>query len=315
MPVVAGLALLALGCLVRLPHWWGLQGHEQVRQAGLQQAQQAKAASLAAVAQEQVALEAARLQVQEARWRLAAGAGMSDLLEQLASSGLAYGLHFEQVDVQDPVAREGYELTPLTVQVVGRYPALRMWLDDWLGQARLLQAEDLHLLAAKGEPGLLRLQLRVNAYQADTVLPAPTSLADVPARAEAQPPALDPFAAWAARLSPSGLAGVPLSQLEMVGSLQRGLEREALLSAKGRVYRVRAGDRVGRDGGVVEQVGERQMDVRERLFVGGVWRERTVMLTLRKSAFREASDGNDAAVDRLGGVDAAGMGAGGPLSG
>lgn len=301
LPCAAGIIVFGLGCLLRLPQWLQLQEAEHTRQSRLFQEHEAKAAEVLALPHVREALDAAQQLLQDARWRLAGGAGMSDLLDQLAASGHAHGLHFEQLDVRDEVKQPGYWQTPLDVQVVGRYSGLRMWLGDWLGQVRLLRAEALWLEPADGKPGLLRLGMRVHAYQADSSVPEPASLADSPARAAVLPVALDPFSAWAKRIAQAGLASVPLAQLQMVGSLQRGAQREALLASAGRLYRVRPGDRLGRGGGVVVLVGERQLEVRERLFIGGVWRERTVMLTLRKSANTEITDGDEMAVDVHGG--------------
>ncbi|MFJ4441354.1 pilus assembly protein PilP [Pseudomonas sp. NPDC089422] len=316
LPFAMGLILLGLGCLFRLPQWLQLQEQELARRGHLLQAHEAKAAEVLALSQMRKALDEARQRLQDARWRLAAGDDISDLLDQLATSGHTHGLHFERLDVLDEVRQPGYWQTPLDVQVVGRYSGLRMWLDDWLGQARLLRAEGLRLAPADDRPGLLRLGMRVHAYQADGPVPEPLSLADSPARGEVQPVVLDPFSAWATRIAQAGLASVPLAQLQMVGSLQRGQQREALLLAAGRLYRVRPGDRLGRDGGVVVEVAERQLDVRERLFLGGVWRERTVMLTLRKSVTTEATEGDEMAVEvGGGGVDTQSVVHGGVLSG
>ncbi|WP_085677948.1 MULTISPECIES: pilus assembly protein PilP [unclassified Pseudomonas] len=301
LPCAAGLIVFGLGCLFRLPHWLQLQDAEHTRQNRLLQDHETKAGEALALPGAREALDDAQQLLQDARWRLAAGAGMSDLLDQLAASGHAHGLHFEQLEVRDEVRQPGYRQTPVDVQVVGRYSGLRMWLDDWLGQVRLLRAEVLRLEPADEEPGLLRLGMRVHAYQADGSVPEPVALADSPARAQVLPVGVDPFSAWATRVAQRGLASVPLAQLQMVGSLQRGAQREALLASAGRLYRVRPGDRLGRGGGVVVLVGERQLEVRERLFIGGVWRERTVMLTLRKSANTEITDGDEMAVDVHGG--------------
>jgi len=298
LPFAVGLIVVGGGCLFRLPYWLQLQEEEHARQVRLLQVHETRAAEVLALSRMREGLDAARQHLQDARWRLAAGADMSDLLDQLAASGHAHGLHFERLDVLDEVNHQpGYCQTSLDVQVVGRYSGLRMWLDDWLGQVRLLRAEALWLAPAEDRPGLLRLGMRVHAYQADGEVPEPSTLADRPARGEMLPVVLDPFSEWATRIAQAGLASVPLAQLQMVGSLQRGPQREALLSAAGRLYRVRPGDRLGRDGGVVVEVGERQLNVRERLFLGGVWRERTVMLTLRKSVTMEASDGDEMAIE------------------
>jgi len=316
LPCVLGLIVFGLGCLLRLPQWLQYQQTELARHSHLLQDHETKAAELLALSRMREAFDDAQQLLQDARWRLAAGAGMSDLLDQLAASGHAHGLHFEQLEVRDGLKQPDYWQIPLEVQVVGRYSGLREWLDDWLGQVRLLRAEMLWLQPAADRPGLLRLGMRVHAYQADGPVPEPVSLADSPARGEVLPVGLDPFSAWATRIGQGGLANVPLAQLQMVGSLQRGQQREALLASAGRLYRVRPGDRLGREGGVVEQVDERQLEVRERLFVGGVWRERTVMLTLRKSTNTEITEGDEMAIDLDGsGPDPQSVVHGGSLSG
>ncbi|MFJ4065528.1 pilus assembly protein PilP [Pseudomonas sp. NPDC089996] len=297
LPLATGLIVFGVGCLIRLPQWLQLQEAALARQAWLSEDHEIKAAEVLALPQMREAFEGAQQQLQDARWRLAAGADMSDLLDQLAASGHAHGLHFEALDVLDELKQPSYRQVPFDVQVVGHYPGLRMWLDDWLGQIRLLRIETFSLRLADDKPGLLRLGMRAHAYQADMSVPQPSSLADSPARGAALPMAVDPFSAWAMRSAQAGLAGVPLAQLEMVGSLQRGQQREALLWSAGRLYRVRPGDRLGRDGGKVLRVGERQLEVQERLFVGGAWHERTVMLTLRMGVKREATAGDEMAFE------------------
>jgi type IV pilus assembly protein PilP len=288
LPAIAACLVMALGSLVRLPAWRELQAVERARLESLELEQASKASQLLAVQQRQAALGEAEQRLQDARWQLAAGGRMSDLLEQLAVSGHALGLHFEHLEVLEVEHLPGYRLTPLDVQVVGRYTALRVWLDDWLGQLRLLRAEEMHWHSAKEKPGLMRVRLKVNAYQADAPVPEPASLAQIPARAQGPAATLDPFAAWSGRTALGGLGSVPLAQLVMVGSLSRSGEHEALLETAGRLYRVRRGERVGRDEGVVVRIDEQQVEVRERLFVADKWRERTTFLVLRKSAGREA---------------------------
>lgn len=316
LPVLAAFLVLAVGCLVRLPEWQQLQQREHARHKALDEEHEGKATRMQALAQSREALVGAEQLLQDARWRLAAGGSMSDLLDQLAVSGQTHGLHFERLDVLDEVRQAGFVQTPLDVRVVGRYAALRLWLEDWLGQMRLLRAGELHLASADGKPGLVRLRLRVNAFHAQGPVSAPASLALVPARAAALPPALDPFSAWSTRRVREGLAQVPLAQLEMVGSLSRGLEHEALLASAGRLYRVRPGDRLGRDEGVVVHIGPQQVEVRERLFVGGMWRERMTSLTLRKGVDREVKEDHEEADDVAGAGPAADAIAGGyPPSG
>lgn len=306
-PVLVAVALFGLGCAIRLPAVLQQQAHEKARYIELNEQQAASAVQLAELEQLQASVAIAEQRLQEAHWHLAAGEDMSDLLDRLAASGHAHGLLIERFDVHEDEQQAGLRKVPLELQVVGRYAALRQWLGDWLGQARVLRSGDLQLAAVAGQPGLLRLQLRVDAYQALAPTPAPAALARMPARGMAAAPAVDPFAPGATRLTGTGLANVPLAQLEMVGSLSRGEEHEALLVAAGRLYRVRPGDRVGRDLGVVVKVDQSQVEVRERLFMAGVWHERTAFITLAKRLGKEAPD-HDENIEEMG----AGSGAADP---
>ena len=311
MPVLVAVAVFALGCALRLPVSLQHQAQEEARHARLNEQQATTTAQLVELAQLRQSLVVAEQGLQEARWHLAAGEGMSDLLDRLAASGHVHGLHVERLEVHEEKPLAGYRKMPLEVQVVGRYPALRLWLDDWLGQARVLRTGDMHLAEADGQPGLLRLRLRIDAFHAPAPVPAPAALALIPARAASVPPRLDPFASRVARLAGTGLASVPLAQLEMVGSLSRGDAHEALLMAAGKLYRVRPGDRVGRDEGVVARVDQRQVEVHERLFTAGAWQERTAFITFAKRLGKEAPDQDERTHEMGGGgpiVDSAGNG-------
>ena len=285
--LVAGL-VFGLGCAFRLPAALQQQAHEAARQATLNEQQTVSTAQLVELELLQASLASAERRLLEAHWHLAAGEGMSDLLDRLAASGHAHGLLVERFDVQQAEQQAGYQKVPLQVRVVGRYVDLRQWLGDWLGQARLLRSGDMTLAAVEGQPGLLRLQLRVDAFQAPAPVPAPDALAHLPAKAATPGPVVDPFAPGVARMAGSGLASVPLAHLEMVGSLSRGAAHEALLMAAGRLYRVRAGERLGRNHGVVARIDQDQVEVRERLFMAGVWHERTAFITLAKRLGKEA---------------------------
>lgn len=310
-PVLLAAVVFGLGCAMRLPALLQQQAQEEARHAELNEQQSASTAQLAELEQLQASVAIAEQRLQEARWHLAAGEGMSDLLDRLAASGHAHGLLIERLDVHEDEQQAGFRKVPLELQVVGRYAALRQWLDDWLSQARVLRSGDMSLATADGQPGLLRLQLQVDAFHAPASMPAPVVLARMPARAATAAPVVDPFAPGAMRLSISGLAGVPLAQLEMVGSLSRGAAHEALLMAAGRLYRVRPGDRLGRNEGVVARIDQRQVEVREQLFMAGVWHERTAFITLAKRLGKEAPD-QDENVDEMGigspDVDPAGVG-------
>jgi len=297
LPWAAGCMVIALGCAWRWPHWWLLQQAELARQRLLLEAHAAKRLQLQALAPARVALADAQQRLQAARWRLAADGDMSDLLEQFAASGHAHGLRIEQVDVGAAQQQPGYWQTPIDVRVVGPYAGLRPWLDDWLGQMRLLRSETLQLTPVEGSPGALRLDMRVQAYRADEPLAAPAGLADWPARAQAQPVRVDPFSRSALGNAQVDLANLPLTQMQMVGFLRRGASQEALLAAAGRLHRVRAGDRLGQEDGVVQHVGEHQVQVLERVLLEGEPRERLVTLALARRVATEARQDDETAVD------------------
>ena len=121
----------------------------------------------------EVALASEAKRLRDARWRLSGGEGMSDLLDQLAVSGRTYGLVFERLDVEEDVEGPGYRQVPLQMQVSGRYAALRPWLDEWLGQLRLLRVTRLQLEPVTERPGLLQLHVWVQAFHAGEALPMP----------------------------------------------------------------------------------------------------------------------------------------------
>lgn len=289
-PVLVAVLLFSLGCSIRLPSLLQQQAQEHARYAALDQQQAASSAQLAELEHLQAAVADAERRLREAHWHLAAGESMSDLLDRLAASGRAQGLLIERLEVHEDQQQAGFRRVPLELQVVGRYAALRVWLDDWLSQTRILRSGDMRLEAADDQPGLLRLRLQVDAYHASAPMPAAGLLAQLPAVAASPAPALDPFAPKAMQMASSGLASVPLGQLEMVGSLSRGAAHEALLMAAGRLYRVRQGDRLGRDLGVVTQVDPRHVEVRERLFLAGLWHERTAFVSLARRLGKEAPD-------------------------
>lgn len=232
------------------------------------------------------------------RWRLAAGEGVSELLDQLAVSGHQYGLLVERLDVLEERQQTGYRVMPLDISVVGRYPALRAWLEQWLQQVRLLNVARLELLAVDERSGLVRAKLQVHAYAAAQSLVVPISLADEPARQAVSTRPFDPFLVWSSRGAPRGIDRVPLEQLEMVGSLSRAGQRQALLRSAGHLYRVAVGDRLGRDDGVVVRIDAHQVEVHERLYIAGGWQERSRFLALGKGAHGEVRDEDEKVVER-----------------
>lgn len=268
---------------------------ERQRQAELV----ARGAEAAELELERLALNDDEQRLQRERWRLAAGEGVSELLDQLAVSGHEHGLLVERLDVLETRQSSGYRVMPLDISVVGRYPALRAWLEQWLQQMRLLNVTRFELLTVDERSGLVRAKLQVHAYDAAQKLTAPVSLADEPARQAVTARHFDPFLAWPSQGTARGIGRAPLEQLEMVGSLSRAGQRHALLRSAGHLYRVGVGDRLGRDEGVVVRIDAHQVEVRERLYIAGSWQERFRYLVLGKGAHEGVRDEDDAMVERV----------------
>ncbi|WP_462401493.1 pilus assembly protein PilP [Pseudomonas sp. Marseille-QA0332] len=273
-----------------------LQAREAERRVALGRAQAVEAA----IGQAEQAL-------QDASWRLSAGAGFDELQEQLSRQASEYDLVFERIEARDQQDADGYRSMPLQLQVVGRYASLRLWLDDWLGQLRLLQVEDLHLAQLAPYPGAVRLQLQVRAYQGEIARsPAPSSLAHEPSRAAPAAPGVDPFQHATATAGPQGLEEVPLERLEMVGVLARRGVHQAVLRLDGRLHRVAVGERLGHGEGRVIGIDARRVQVSAPAFVAGQgWVQRSRFIVLGKGTTKENQDGQA----QVAGMDAGAVGA------
>ena len=81
------------------------------------------------------------------------------------------------------------------------------------------------------------------------------------------------------------LAGVPLDQLQLLGTLAgRGARFALLKGPSGTVHRLAAGDALGRDGGRIEAVGESSVRLVEVVRDGaGGWRRRVQTLTMQEA--------------------------------
>ncbi|QVM91746.1 pilus assembly protein PilP [Pseudomonas entomophila] len=247
---------------------------------------------------ERRALEEMEQRLRAERWRLAAGEGISELLDQLAVSGHEHGLLFERLEVLEERQEAGYRRLPLDIQVKGSYPALHAWLVQWLGQLRLLTVPRLNVSGGDERAGIVSARLQVDLHHPGEPLEPPDNLADEPARSTYPVVAFDPFQAGSDGSADPGLGRIPLEQLEMVGSLSGAGGRQALLRSAGRLYRVAAGEPLGRDEGFVVSIDAEQVEVRERLFIGGAWQERSRYLALGKSARGEVKDEIDGAGER-----------------
>lgn len=264
----------------------------------LQESLAGHAGRLEGLGAEQEALELAEQGLREQRWRLAAGEGMSELLDALARSGQLHGLLFDRLDVLEEQQQPGYRLLPLEVQVRGRYPALRAWLEAWQQHLRLLTVPRLKLVAEGEQSQRVIGHLLLNAYHPGEALPTPASLAHEPARAALEVTAFDPFHTEPPQVQGGGLVSIALEQLEMVGSFSRGGQHQALLRSGARLFRVGEGERLGPDEGVVVAVGVRQVTVREQVYLAGAWQERWRHLVLGKGLATEIRDEAEAVVER-----------------
>jgi type IV pilus assembly protein PilP len=79
------------------------------------------------------------------------------------------------------------------------------------------------------------------------------------------------------------LEAFPLDTLKMVGVLQQGKQTYGVVKADTSLYRVRAGNYMGQNFGLITQVTENEIKVRELVQdPGGDWTERTSSLQLQE---------------------------------
>ncbi|MEY4754018.1 MAG: hypothetical protein RJA44_1693 [Pseudomonadota bacterium] len=79
------------------------------------------------------------------------------------------------------------------------------------------------------------------------------------------------------------LEAYPLDALTMVGSIERGASRYALLRVDGLVYQVRAGEYIGQNYGKITKITETEVALREIVQDAvGEWVERTTSLQLQE---------------------------------
>ncbi|MBF8673265.1 pilus assembly protein PilP [Pseudomonas fulva] len=287
-PALLACCLFTLGCAIRLPAALQQMDREQARSQALDERQSVLNRERAKLDSLRASVAEAEQRLQVALWNMATGQDMSDLVDHIAALGRAHGLLIELLRVQEAQSHDQYQQVPLKLRVKGEYAGVRQWLLEWLGQARLLRTGDMSLEPVPGQPGMVQLRLQVDAFQATVPTQQPQALAQLPASAPASAPQVDPFWPQQDRLPDRGLASVPLSQVRMVGSLSRSQATEALLLAAGKVHRVRLGDRVGRDQGVVAHIDSGQVEIREHWFMDGAWHERVAFISMATPVGKEA---------------------------
>ena len=80
----------------------------------------------------------------------------------------------------------------------------------------------------------------------------------------------------------------PLDTMQMVGMMEKGGTRFALLQVERSLYQVKAGQRIGQNFGVVARVSEDAVDIRETVQdAAGEWTSRTTKLELQTQENRK----------------------------
>jgi len=80
------------------------------------------------------------------------------------------------------------------------------------------------------------------------------------------------------------LESFPLESVKVVGVLQQGKDAFALVRAEGSVYRVKAGNYLGQNFGLITSINETQVQLRELVQeAGGDWAERVSTLQLQEA--------------------------------
>jgi type IV pilus assembly protein PilP len=85
------------------------------------------------------------------------------------------------------------------------------------------------------------------------------------------------------------LEAFPLESLKMVGTLERGRQMYALVKADSGLYRVRVGNYLGQNFGVITKITDSEVALRELVQdAGGDWAERESTLQLQEADLKEA---------------------------
>lgn len=83
------------------------------------------------------------------------------------------------------------------------------------------------------------------------------------------------------------LEAFPLESVKVVGILQQGKDVFALVRAEGSVYRVKAGNYLGQNFGLITSINDTQVQLRELVQeAGGDWAERVSTLQLQEAGGR-----------------------------
>jgi len=261
------------------------KGAEHSQRLQIEQADKAQRAQALAVHEAQLAK--AYQHLDESHWRLAAGGGVADLLEDIAHQGQSDGVFIEQVEMLPEIAHDHHIELPMQLHLRGTYVALATFVQGLSQRPRLITPHDFSMSPAQasGPPGL-RLQVLASAYRSRVQRAAsmPSGLALEPVR-PLPSVSRSPFEPPPAMQPRQYLETLSLDQFELIGSLARGELRFALLRVAGVVHRLQVGDRLGRDSGRIVSIEEQRVDVAEEVFVPGKgWLVRHRALSLKAPA-------------------------------
>jgi len=234
---------------------------------------------------------------------------MASLLSDINQAGLARGLQFELFKPGAPEPQAHYVAMPIAIRVRGGYHAIGAFAADLARLPRIVTVQAVVLNGSKDGPPTLDAVLRAYrlpdaqeqaAMTKSKVKPSAGPLTAVPLsgfvpRDYAASDLPDPFGAVAVHDAHTGgvaapdlrrvrepLESVALSDMAMVGSVRQHGRLDALLQAGQRLHRIRTGQHLGHDHGVVTQIGEQALAYREvAQDANGVWRERRGSLALQ----------------------------------
>lgn len=291
---LAGVVLL-VGELVYLsPHRERL--HQAQAQEVVLQQQLAHKTGLSASLEER-AREVQRLQakVDALLQPLPGESGVPGLLEDIARTALANGLLVESVTPLEEQPRPFFNEQPVQIGVSGGYHDLATFVSALGSLSRITTVHD---VALRREGKRLRLDLLAKTYwhrqpvgrPGEPVVQAPPFAYDASGLRDPFQPLVvqvDHLPGRAARAPdlnrPRGvLESFAVAELEMVGTLSRGVQTFALLrAASSKVYRLTVGDYLGPDHGRVTAINDGSIELVE-LFPDerGAWLERSRTLVL-----------------------------------
>lgn len=310
--LAAGVALVTALCVAWLSAMWGEGAQAQLHAQQLQarwQTVQARQTQLQTARQSLAALQA-RLQAQQAAWPAPGAWSMHTLLQGVQQVARAHGVVVHSMQPGPPTLQDTHAEWPAAVSLQATYPQLLGFLRAMaeLPQANQVQdmqwrAQDHGQLHVEARVVFLRL-LPVNEATHAQATAKPAAQAPVPvwaqpvwraglddpfdtarlSRALQEHQALNTEPTWLAAeraRAPQWLERYALSQLELVGSLQQGADRLALVRAEQRIHTVRLGQYLGPHSGRVVGLDERSLTLRE-LYQdeAGQWQQRLVKLEL-----------------------------------